>query len=119
MSGFDSARHCEPRAGRDTFVLNRNNAWRHCEEIFRIKDARHAAYWQQQAYPVIRTSDGVIRWMDVSAYLKRESEGGKKPVRQVVFEGEPFTALSLLRWREKVLGPPAVRGDSAPDVSRG
>lgn len=71
--------------------------------------ARHADYWQQQAYPVmlvIRTSDGTIRWMDVSAYLKRESQGGKKPVKQVVFEGEPFTALSLLKWREKVLGPP-------------
>ena len=28
-------------------------------------------------YAVIRTSDGEIRWMDVSAYLKRESAGGE------------------------------------------
>ena len=34
-----------------------------------IKNPRWADYWQQQAYAVmlvIRTSDGEIRWMDVS-----------------------------------------------------
>ncbi len=38
-------------------------------EIFTIKNERHADYWQPQAYPVtlvIRTTDGAIRWMDVS-----------------------------------------------------
>jgi hypothetical protein len=53
---------------------------------------------------VIRTSDGTIRWMDVSDYLKRESEGGKKTVKQVVFTGEPFTAFNLRRMRDMVLG---------------
>ena len=74
-------------------------------EVFTIKNPRHADYWQQQAYPVmlvIRTSDGQIRWMDVSAYLKRESERGEK-VKQVVFDGEPFTALSLRNLRERLL----------------
>ena len=52
---------------------------------------------------VIRTSDGTIRWMEVSQYLKRESQGGKKTVKQVVFDGEPFTALSLLNYRKKLL----------------
>jgi len=42
----------------------------------------------------------------VSKYLRRESEGGKKAAKQIVFEGEPLTALSVLRLREKVLGPP-------------
>lgn len=42
----------------------------------------------------------------MSEYLKRESEGGKKAVKQIVFEGEPLTALSVLRWREKLLGRP-------------
>jgi hypothetical protein len=51
---------------------------------------------------VIRTSDGVIRWMDVSAYLKRESSGGKA-VRQIIFEGERFDAVSVQSWRKKVL----------------
>jgi hypothetical protein len=47
---------------------------------------------------VIRTSDGEIRWMDVSAYLKRESAGGKT-VRQIVFAGERFDVMSARRWR--------------------
>jgi len=74
-------------------------------EIFAIKNARWATYWQKQAYPVmlvIRQSDGTIRWMDVSAYLKRESAGGKA-VKQVVFDGEPFTAYTLRVWRDRVL----------------
>lgn len=78
-------------------------------EVFRIKNERYAAYWQQQAYPVmlvIRTSDGTIRWMDVSEYLKRATEGGKKPVKQVIFKGDPLTALNVLRLRDKLLGPP-------------
>jgi hypothetical protein len=51
---------------------------------------------------VIRTSDGEIRWMDVSAYVKRESAGGKT-VRQIVFAAERFDAVSLQNWRKKVL----------------
>ncbi len=50
----------------------------------------------------IQPSDGEIRWMDVSAYLKRESAGGK-PVRQIVFAGERFDAVSVQNWRKKVL----------------
>jgi len=75
-------------------------------EVFQIKNPRWADYWQQQAYAVmlvIRTSDGEIRWMDVSAYLKRESSGGK-PVRQIIFAGERFDAVSVQNWRKKVLG---------------
>ena len=52
---------------------------------------------------VIRTVDGGIRWMDVSAFLKRESAGGKT-VRQIVFAGERFDAVSVQNWRKKVLG---------------
>jgi hypothetical protein len=39
-------------------------------EVFQIKNPRWADHWQQQAYAVmlvIRTSEGKIRWMDVSA----------------------------------------------------
>jgi len=77
------------------------------EEIFTIKNERHVAYWQQQAYPVmlvIRTSDGTIRWMDVSAYLKRETRGATKPVKQIIFKGEPLTALNILKMRRRILG---------------
>jgi hypothetical protein len=78
-------------------------------EVFKIKNPRWADYWQQQAYPVmlvIRTSDGHIRWMDVSAWLKRNTAGGKT-VKQIVFEGERFDALTLRRWRDLVLGRPS------------
>lgn len=75
-------------------------------DIFAIKSPRHAEYWQQQAYPVmlvIRTSDGSIRWMDVGSYLKKATEGGKKSVKQVVFDGEPFTAFNLQRMRDRLI----------------
>ena len=78
-------------------------------EVFTIKNSRHAEYWQQQAYPVmlvIRTSDGSIRWMDVSAYLKEQSKRRKTPVKQIVFQGETFTALNLQRLRDKLIPPP-------------
>ena len=77
-------------------------------ETFTIKKDRWADYWQRQAYPVmlvIRTSDGTIRWMDVSAYLKAESQQGEKPRKQVIFEGEPLTALNLLNLRARLLPP--------------
>jgi hypothetical protein len=75
-------------------------------EFFHIKNPRWASYWQQQAYPVmlvIRTSDGVIRWMDVSDYLRRESREGK-PITQIIFDGERLDVMSVRRLRERALG---------------
>jgi len=74
-------------------------------DVFQIKNPRWAVYWQQQAYSVmlvIRTSNGEIRWMDVSAYLKRESSSGRE-VKQVVFTGERFDVMSVQTWRKKLL----------------
>ena len=76
-------------------------------EIFTIKDERHARYWMEQAFPVllvIRNSEGEVRWMEVSDWLKHSSDNGKKTVKQIVFEGERFDVMSVRRWREKVLG---------------
>lgn len=76
------------------------------DEIFRIKDERHARYWMDQAFPVllvIRNSEGQVRWMEVRDWLKRASDGGKIPVGQVVFEGERFDVMSVRRWRDKAL----------------
>lgn len=73
------------------------------KEVFTIKNPRHAEYWQSQAYPVmlvIRTSDGKIRWMDVSEYLQK---AGKQGTKQIVFEGEPFTALNLRKLGDRLL----------------
>lgn len=71
-------------------------------EIFRIKNPRHAEYWQSHAYPVmlvVRTSDGSIRWMNITDALK--GSRSKRP-RQIIFEGEPFTALNLMRMRDRL-----------------
>jgi hypothetical protein len=42
--------------------------------------------------------------MEIRDYLKRESDNGKKTVKQIVFTGERFDVMSVRRWREKVLG---------------
>jgi small GTP-binding protein len=75
-------------------------------EVFQIKNPRWSSYWQEQAYPVmlvIRTSDGVIRWMDVSDHLRRESREGESLTR-IVFEGERLDVMSVRRLRDRALG---------------
>jgi DNA-directed RNA polymerase subunit RPC12/RpoP len=72
------------------------------KEIFTIKNPRHSEYWQAHEYPVmlvIRTSDGQIRWMNVTDYLKRHG----KETKRIIFDGEPFTALNVARMRDKLI----------------
>jgi WD40 repeat protein/DNA-directed RNA polymerase subunit RPC12/RpoP len=72
------------------------------KEVFRIHNRRQIGYWRAQPYPVMlvaRTSDGAIRWMNVTEYLRRN---GPK-TRQIIFEGEPFTALSVIRLRDSLI----------------
>ena len=76
------------------------------EEIIPLSSKRHARYWMAQAFPVmlvIRASGGEVRWMEVRDWLKRESDNGEKPVRQIVFEGDRFDVMGVRRWREAVL----------------
>lgn len=40
--------------------------------------------------------------MNVTDYLVK-LKGQAKPVKQIVFDGEPFTATNLWRMRERVL----------------
>ena len=71
------------------------------KEVFEVENPRHAQGWQAQSYPVMlvsRTSDNQIRWMNVTDYLKQH--GTKN--RQIIFEGEPFTALSVVRLRDRL-----------------
>jgi hypothetical protein len=71
-------------------------------EVFTIKKSRHVDYWLNQKYPVmlvIRTSDGRIRWMNVTDYLREHG----KDTKQIVFQGEPFTALNVVRKRGELL----------------
>ena len=76
-------------------------------EIFTIKKQRQAEYWMASPFPVllvIRNSEGEVRWMEVRDWLKHASDNGKKPVKQIVFEGERFDVMSVRRWRERILG---------------
>jgi len=55
-------------------------------EVFTIKEKRWAEFWLSQAYPVmliIHTSDGKIRWMNVTDYLLEHG----KDTKQIVFQG--------------------------------
>jgi small GTP-binding protein len=75
--------------------------------VFDIPKNRHAAYWMAQAFPVmlvIRNSEGEIRWMEIRDWLRAQSDGGQRPVKQIVFEGERFDVLSVRRWRDRILG---------------
>ncbi len=75
-------------------------------EMFDIKDPRWAAYWHQQAYPVmlvVRSSRGVIRWMDVSAVLKQKTRQGETGIRSIEFRAEPLTVEGLLEKRAEAL----------------
>jgi small GTP-binding protein len=71
------------------------------KDVFTIQEAGWAEYWREQTSPVMlvrRISDGQIRWMNVTDTLKRQG----KNVKQIVFEGEPFTALSVMKLRDRV-----------------
>jgi hypothetical protein len=44
-----------------------------------------------------------VRWMEITGYLRRESDNGKKSVKQIVFQGERLDAMSVRRLRAKAL----------------
>ena len=61
----------------------------------------------EQAFSVLlvmRNSEGEVRGMEVRDFLKRASNNVKKPVRQIVFEGERLDVMSVRRWRDRALG---------------
>ena len=79
-------------------------------EVFQIPKPRHVDYWMAQAYPVmlvIRNAEGEVRWMEIRDLLKRITDDGAHPVRQIVFDGERFDVMSVRRWRDRILGPQA------------
>ena len=76
------------------------------KEIFYVKP-RHAEYWKNHNYDVmlvIRTSDDEIRWMNATEYLKKHG----KNTRQIIFDGEPFTASNLIRLRNRLVQQPEI-----------
>jgi WD40 repeat protein/GTPase SAR1 family protein/DNA-directed RNA polymerase subunit RPC12/RpoP len=72
------------------------------QEVFYIKNERHAEYWKAHAYPVmlvIRSSKGEIRWMNATEYLQNHGVEN----RQIVFQGEAFNAANLIYLRDRIL----------------
>ena len=70
-------------------------------DIIRI-DEKHAARWTANDYEVmlvIRHADGETRWMNATEQLRKHGA----ETRQIIFEGEPFTAVSVMRLRDKIL----------------
>lgn len=63
----------------------------------------------------MQSSEGEVRWMEVRDWLKHASDDGKKPVKQIVFQGDPFNVMSVRRWRDRgVLGQGSPRGPGGP-----
>jgi GTPase SAR1 family protein len=83
-------------------------------EVFDVKKERWAEYWQSQpcdVWLIVRTSDGKIRWMNTTEYLRRNSSAG--PVKHIVFDAVEFNEVSLLRLRDELVPPPAPASDSS------
>jgi Domain of unknown function (DUF4365) len=90
-------------------------------EIFPIKKQRWVKYWLKQNWPILlvigtlaeeincRSGENKerfeeIRWMEIGELLRRESDNGRKPVKQIVFKGQQLDTLSVRRWRDRALG---------------
>jgi len=89
-------------------------------EIFKIKEQRWVQYWLQQPYPVMlvigtfpeederagwknKLEFADVRWMEITSVLKRESQDGTRPVKQIEFKGDRLDMSSVRRWRDRAL----------------
>ena len=93
---------------------------RDCAEVFTIRKQRWVKQWISQDGPLMlvigtfseepernaaseKKTFAEVRWMEIGELLRKASDNGKKPVKQIVFDGERLDALSMRRWRDKVL----------------
>lgn len=100
-------------SGRKIYVqLKSGNSYlrsrkRDGKEIFDLTNDRHLQYWQNQpvdVYLVVRQHDemrgeNVIRWMNISAYLKQRQGAQSK---QLVFSGEKLDFAAVWRVRDRL-----------------
>jgi small GTP-binding protein len=117
-NGYGTGKHMylQLKAG-NSFLKKRKNDG---AEIFTIKKQRWVQYWVKQSVPMMlvigtfpenrepgfgieRKTFADVRWMEIGAVLKNESENGKKAVKQIEFKGERLDALSVRKWRNTVL----------------
>lgn len=84
----------------DSYLRHRQ---RDGHEVFDVKKPRHLEYWVSQpvdVYLVIRDSEGTIRWMNVTRYLKERQD---KKSLQIIFTGEKLDADAVRRLRDQVM----------------
>ncbi|WP_333877468.1 DUF4365 domain-containing protein [Methylobacter sp.] len=100
-------------SGRKIYVqLKSGNSYlrsrkRDGKEIFDVTNDRHLQYWQNQpvdVYLVIRQHDemrgeDVIRWMNVSEYLKQRQDAQSK---QLVFSGKKLDFAEVWKVRDRL-----------------
>jgi HEAT repeat protein len=64
------------------------------KEFFQVKKPRHLHYWANQGSPVllvIRGSNGLIRWINVSDYIEQNGTD----ITQIEFDGNLFTEAAI------------------------
>jgi small GTP-binding protein len=73
---------------------------------FEVAKEAFVERWEQSESPVMlvhRTDDGYIYWMNAGAWLREQRKRRKTPFKQIVFDGEPFTALNLQQLRDRLV----------------
>jgi hypothetical protein len=91
------------RLKRDDVTLSRREDG---TDLVTFYDPRLIDEWSAAKFPVMlvtRTAEGAIKWMNMTDRLIRGVKNN-----ECVFEGDPFTALNLIRLRAAVLGGHAV-----------
>jgi hypothetical protein len=89
--------------GRDGRRISGDVYVDHGPEVL-TSSAENTRYWMERPDPVmllVRRVDERVWWMDVREWVRRESEGGKKGVRQIAFKGERFDVMAVRGWRER------------------
>lgn len=78
---------------------------RDSEWVFDVQNESHLQYWVNQpvdVFLVIMDEEKVIRWMNVSEYLRRRLD---KTSKQIIFKGEKLDAQVLWHLRDKYFPP--------------
>jgi WD40 repeat protein len=109
--GIDGKIECKDETGKPggQFIylqLRAQHAYRYTQQegrdLFVINNLQDAQSWHASKSAVMlvhRTADGQILWMNVTAYLRQQPKA-----KQIVFDGEPFTALNLARLQDELSG---------------
>jgi hypothetical protein len=114
--GTGSRLYLQLKAGNSYLRIRKNDG----VEIFTIKKQSWVKYWLKQPHPVMlvigtfpekdecsmgkdKLEFAEVRWMEITSYLKRQSQDGTKPVKHIEFTGERMDMASVRKWRDKAL----------------